>query len=105
MNPGEMHRQNTDAEGPPDWALSYADAALRCGLKTPEIQASLIGKGLPPSIAESVVPYYFEKRLQEAKRLEIRADRRRLISRTGSVVIAALYLLLACFVRGGEGFL
>jgi hypothetical protein len=102
MNPTEVQYQDADAEVPPAWALAYADTALRCGMKTPEIEAILIGKGLPPSIAESVVPYCFEKRLHEAKRS---ADRRRLLSRTASLVIAAVYLLLAGFARGPEGIL
>ena len=74
MNPGEMHHQDTDAEAPPDWALKYAEAALRCGLKAPEIEVRLISKGLPPSIAQSAVPYCFEKRLHEAKQSKIGGD-------------------------------
>ena len=89
MNTGEMHRQDADAESPPDWALRYADAALRCGLKAPEIEPRLIRKGLSPFIVESVVPYCFEKRLQEAKRSQIRADRLKWFSRIASLALAA----------------
>jgi hypothetical protein len=75
MNPAEVQNQDADVEVPPAWALTYADAALRCGLKAPEIEASLVSKGLPPSIAQSVVPYCFEKHFYEAKRSQIWADR------------------------------
>jgi len=102
MNPGEMHRQNADAEAPPDWALRYADAALRCGLKAPEIEASLISKGLPPSIAQSAVPCCFEKRLHEAKRSQIRADRLKWFGRIASLVLAAPYLVLLGSPTGVE---
>ena len=105
MNPAEVQYQDTEAEEPPARALAYADAALRCGMKAPEIEASLIGKGLPPSIAESVVPYCFEKRLHEAKRAQIWVDRWRLFSRAASLVIAAGYLVLAGLARGPEGLL
>jgi hypothetical protein len=105
MNPREGQSENAAMDAPPAWALAYADAALRCGMKASEIEASLISKGLPPSIAQSVVPYCFEKRFHEAKRTQISADRRRLFSRIASLVIAAAYLLLAGFARGPEGIL
>jgi hypothetical protein len=105
MSLGEARRQDADGDAPPAWALSYAEAALRCGMKAPDIEANLILKGLPRAIAESVVPYYFERRIHQVNRSQMWADRRRLCSRSASLVIATGYLVLASFGRGLEGIL
>jgi hypothetical protein len=61
-------RQLPDSAEPPSWALTYADAALRCGQTTPQIEATLVKKGLSTSIAESVVFKCLEFRIERAER-------------------------------------
>ena len=105
MNPVDTRRQDPDSDEPPAWALTYADAALQCGLKAPEIETRLIHKGLSPSIAQSVVPRCFERRFHAIQRSEMWATRRKVLSRAASLVIAMGYLVLAAFTGGPESVL
>lgn len=70
----------------PDWALSYAEAALRCGLKVGQIEATLIGKGLSPAVAASVVDRCVSNRCQGSQ-----PPRRHMlttVSRIASLIVA-----------------
>jgi hypothetical protein len=55
-----------DADPPevPRWAIRYADAAIRSGLGTPEIEANLVRKGLSIPTAEITVSRCLELRIR-----------------------------------------
>src|SRR5260370_67364 len=98
-------QQPADPGALPTWALEYADAALRCGLKAPEIENRLVMKGLSPSIAALAVPKCFEDRFQALERTRKRRARWRTISRVASLVVAAGDLVAFSLATGPEGFL
>jgi hypothetical protein len=72
--------------------LIYADAALRCGQGTQEIQQHLVKKGLPVSMAEAVVPRCLELRIQEVERCCQRAAKWKWINRVAFVVVFVGYV-------------
>jgi hypothetical protein len=100
--PDDVPRQLS--EEVPAWALRYAEAALSCGMKTAEIEAHLVEKGLLPALAASAVPIYFEERLQTVKKSKKNAARLRAISLAGSLIIATFHLAVFSFIKGAEGF-
>jgi hypothetical protein len=89
----------------PTWVLEYTDAALRCGLKAPEIETRLVMKGVSPAMAALAVPKCLENRFQALERSRKRRARWRAINRVASLVVAAGYLFLASLAKGPEGFL
>jgi hypothetical protein len=81
-----------DSSGLPSWALTYADAALRCGQDIPQIQQHLVKKGLPESMAEAVVPRCLELRIQEVERCRKRAVKWKWINRVAFAVVFVGYV-------------
>jgi hypothetical protein len=102
---GDGSQQLADAGELPTWALEYADAALRCGLKAPEIENRLVMKGLSPPMAALAVPKCLENRFQALETSRKRKARWRTISRVASLVVAAGYLVAFSLATGPEGFL
>ena len=86
-------RQLPDSAEPPSWALTYADAALHCGPTTPQIEASLVKKGLSTSMAESVVFKCLELRIERAER-----SRKKRVTWNRANRVAYLVVLAAYFV-------
>jgi len=84
----------------PAHASTYAEAALRCGMKAPEIEARLIRKGLSPSSAEDAVRICLERRIHRVQQSLLWADRRRTISRVASLVVATVYLIPGVMLGG-----
>ena len=83
----------------PPWALSYADAALRCGHKSAAVEESLVKKGLPASQAPMAVHQCLEKHLHDKVVLERRRKRDRRINQIASLLIVLLFASLAAMSR------
>src|ERR1700682_6311751 len=92
---GDGPQQLADPGELPTWALEYADAALRCGFKAPEIETRLVMKGLSPAMAALAVPKCLENRFHALEMSRKRRARWRTINRVASLVVAAGYLVLA----------
>ena len=86
----EQPREPSGPDVVPEWALTYAEAAIRCGQDAPQIEAALVGKGLSPAQAASAVDRSFGSRIGEQQRSERRSTRLRWVSRGASIFVAAL---------------
>ena len=95
--------RETSSNEPPEWALKHAEAALRCSLKAPEIQALLIKKGLSPALAATAVPKCLEQHIHEEWRSQQRASTWKMVNRVASIVVAGSYLALAFIGAGPAG--
>ncbi len=94
MNPFEdtdrnERKEHVAVDVPPAWALSYARGALNCGRGAPEIQIALASKGLSEGLAAAAVDRCFEARIATELQRQKRATRRKWISRTAALVVAA----------------
>jgi hypothetical protein len=77
-----------------DWAMEHARAALRAGLKVPDIERQLIVKGLPPEIAEAVVTNVLGERVRAQQADTPEQQRRRMVHWIASGVVACGCVLL-----------
>jgi hypothetical protein len=85
----------------PDWAVEHARAALKIGMKVPEVEKLLVAKGLPPAQANEVVMTIIEGRVGQAAAAVQSKERSSSVQLALSVIVAAVCIALAyCF--GGD---
>ena len=99
----EEPREPSGTDVVPAWALTYADAAIRCGQNAPQIETALVGKGLSPWQAAAAVDRCFVSRIGEEQRSQERSGRLRLVSRGASLLVAALCVGAAFHRAGAKG--
>ena len=90
---GDLSVQFPDCGELPGWALAYADAALRCGQHTTQIEENLVKKGLSQSLAREVIPKCLEVRIERA---ELSRKKRRTWNwvNRGAFVVALVAILV-----------
>ena len=85
----------------PVWAMTQADAALKVGQTMPEIEKSLLAKGLAKEIASAVVIAVLEGRLRLQAESLAKAKRSNWIHRVLSAIVGgACFLLMDRFFGG-----
>jgi hypothetical protein len=90
---GDQPVQFPDCGELPGWALAYADAALRCGQTTTQIEDHLVKRGLTTCLAREVVPKCLELRLQALEQAKKRAVTWRWINRVAYLVVLVAYIV------------
>ncbi|HEX3149310.1 MAG TPA: hypothetical protein VHR66_14650 [Gemmataceae bacterium] len=78
----------------PDWALTYSQAALRCGQKIDAIEKALVAKGLSTSQAENAVNRGIDSRFAMERRAHERYARLRWLNRGASIVVAFMIVAI-----------
>ena len=99
----EEPRESFGPDGVPAWALTYADAAFRCGQNASQVETALVGKGLSPSQAANAVDRCFESRIVVEQRSQRRSSGLRWVSKGASLLVAALCVTAAFHKAGAEG--
>lgn len=97
-------RAGSAPSGPPpmlDWAMEHARAGLRAGLRVPDIERQLVGRGLTPEIAEAVVTNVLGERVRGGQPGTPEQERRRTWHRVASGVAALLCGVLGYWFGGG----
>jgi hypothetical protein len=84
----------------PDWALTYVEAALKCGLKAAQIEEHLVDKGLSAHNARAAVDRYFEAKGALENTDQFLSGRAYWISATLSFFVAGFYMIGA-YLSGG----
>jgi hypothetical protein len=84
----------------PAWALARAEAALTLGHSVPEIETSLIAKGLSPETAAAVVTEVVERRARASYPRE--PSRASIASRRIAVVVAVAVCLVLDYEDSGK---
>jgi hypothetical protein len=82
-----------DATKLPAWAMSYADASLRCGCNAQDVESKLVDKGLSSSMAAAVVDKCFENHLHGAAVQERLALRSRRFNRSASLGVVLFFAM------------
>jgi hypothetical protein len=85
----------------PDWAIEYVRASLRLGLSVPEMEKSLIARGLTPTAAAGLVTSVLEERVRGQIRPREAGEREDSLHRILSAVVACGCLLLGYLFGGG----
>src|SRR5262249_41287238 len=98
----EEPREPSGPDGVPAWALTYADAAIRCGQNAPQVETALVAKGLSPSQAANAVDRCFESRIVVEQRSQRRSARLRWVSRGASLLVASICVSAAFHKAGAE---
>ena len=98
----EQPREPSVPDVVPEWALTYAEAAIRCGQDAPQIETALVGKGLSPEQAAAAVDRSFESRIGVEQRSQRRSTRLRWVNRGASLLVAALCVSAAFHKAGTE---
>ncbi|HVS34389.1 MAG TPA: hypothetical protein VMS17_02340 [Gemmataceae bacterium] len=93
-------RKSSDPPPVVDWAMEHVRAALRAGLRVPDIERQLVAKGLAPEIAEALVTNVLGERVRGEQPETPGLDRWRTLHWILSGAVACLCLLLA-FLFGG----
>jgi hypothetical protein len=84
----------------PSWAVERARAALKTGMKAPEVEQHLIAKGLDPATANQVVMSILEGHVGAALASRESEDRLRATERVASVLVAGVCLVLVYWFGG-----
>jgi hypothetical protein len=101
--PGHGLQSRSGIATSPDWALSYAQAALRNGHKSPQIEHELIAKGLSPEEAAASVDQCFEDRFAAERRTQQLMVRLRWLSRGASLLVVLMFSALGFWKEGAKG--
>jgi hypothetical protein len=90
----------------PQWAIERVQAALRLGLRVPEIEQQLITKGLTPEQATATVLAVLEGRIQQQAGPLATEERHKLLHQVASTVVAVSCVALAYWYGGyyGSGY-
>jgi hypothetical protein len=102
-----MSQKGWDTCGPsdpvalPEWAVAKARAALRVGMKVPEIEQRLVAGGLSPAAAEAVVTRILSRDVRAETMLEVNLRRRRLIHVILSLLVAIFFVFFVGSPHGG----
>jgi hypothetical protein len=94
--------QAATAIDPQGWALTYAEAALRCGKQAEEVEASLVSKGLQPAQAAAAVERCFALRFAAAERRRRLSVWCRWLNCVGALCVVIAGILAVSFREGWE---
>jgi hypothetical protein len=93
--------QPTGSTDFPDWAVEKTRAALKVGMKVPDVEKLLVARGLDSATANGVVMSFVEGKVRDEVALEPGDDRSPLqLILSGIVVIACLLIV---YWKGGGG--
>jgi hypothetical protein len=94
-----------DLADPPDWALRYAAESLSRGVKVPEVERTLIARGLHRRVAAKAVERWFDRRFDYQNcQLEEKARSLRRRGWLGACFGAASAVLVAFLIGINEEF-
>src|SRR5258708_17640536 len=88
-------RNHSDPTLIPDWAFEKARASLKIGLPVPEIEQSLVDKGLSHPTASTIVTNVLEDWVREKAKLHDAPFRNLRMQRVPSVVIGCTCIIVA----------
>ena len=99
-----MLRAGSQPSTPPplvDWAMEHARAALRAGVKVPEIERRLVARGLSAEIAEAVVTNVLGEGVRAGQPDTPEQQRRRTLHWIASGVVGCACIVLGYRFGGG----
>ena len=94
--------ESPDCDTPPEWAVTYARAAVRMGMRVPEIEEHLVSRGLSPALANRIVMEIVEGAFQETAAPLDDSEHGRPVRLVVSVVLGGACLLLAYWFGGNR---